>query len=151
MFKVHGTPRFFPNIQIWTRISSLMMILILASRPIIKGGKFYCIFELNESNTTRFHKKMAQKRLKKAKKCPNYFPSLTGGSNFFHPHSRIRELWTPVHISDLRLPPPFKIRAFTITVRSISSELGMCWGGPTTPGLGFADKWMIVTRSGVDI
>ena len=37
VYKVHGTPNFFPNIQFRTRISSLMIILILASRPLNKG------------------------------------------------------------------------------------------------------------------
>ena len=47
---------------------------------------FYCIFELAESYTTRFHQKTCKKRLKKAKnrsKCPNYFPILAKGANFF--------------------------------------------------------------------
>ena len=36
VYKVHGTPNFFPTIQIWTRISSLMIIHIFDSRPLDK-------------------------------------------------------------------------------------------------------------------
>ena len=42
VYKVHGGPNFFPTIQIWTRISSLHIILIFASRPLNKGKN--CIF-----------------------------------------------------------------------------------------------------------
>ena len=42
VYKVHGGPNFFPTIQIWTRISSLHIILIFASRPLNKGEK--CVF-----------------------------------------------------------------------------------------------------------
>ena len=42
VYKVHGTPKFFPTIQFWTRICSLLIILIFASRPLNKGKN--CIF-----------------------------------------------------------------------------------------------------------
>ena len=60
---------------------------------------FYYIFELAESYTTRFHQKTCKKRLKRAKnrsKCPNYFPILAKGANFFPLPPRKRELCTPV-------------------------------------------------------
>ena len=69
VYKVHGTPNFFPNIKVWTRISSLMIILVFASRPLNKGKNYIFIAFLSSLSPILLNsiKKPAQTRLKKAK------------------------------------------------------------------------------------
>ena len=81
VYKVHWTPNFSPPIVFWTRISSLTIILIFASRPLNKGKNCILLaFSISQSPILYYKipsKKQAKNGIKRLKIGKNaHFPIL---------------------------------------------------------------------------
>ena len=98
VYKVQGGPNFFPTIQIWTWISSLMIIHIFASRPLNKDKNYIFIVFLSSLSpilldSIKKQAKNASKRLKIGKSA-ELFPHFSQRCEFFPTPPPQPKTWT---------------------------------------------------------